>query len=285
MSDTSSHECFNVTIDENIAHIQLSRPDKFNSMIPAFWTELPKIVEDISDNAKARVIVISSQGRHFCSGMDLAVFTGPGDEEKPDPRTTQQRNEAIRLNVRDLQRTISCLDDARMPVLMAIQGGCIGGGVDLSSAADCRYITRDGFFCIQEINIGMTADVGTFPRLCHLLPQGMLRELSYTGRRFFAQEALEFGLVNKIYDDHEELVAGVMEIAAEIASKSPLSVTGSKVMMNYARDHTINDGLDYVATWQTGMFQPAEMGEAFAAKAQKRDANFPDLFPLKKGLV
>ena len=130
MSDTSSHECFNVTIDENIAHIQLSRPDKFNSMIPAFWTELPKIVEDISDNAKARVIVISSQGRHFCSGMDLAVFTGPGDEEKPDPRTTQQRNEAIRLNVRDLQRTISCLDDARMPVLMAIQGGCIGGGVD-----------------------------------------------------------------------------------------------------------------------------------------------------------
>ena len=128
MSDTSSHECFNVTIDENIAHIQLSRPDKFNSMIPAFWTELPKIVEDISDNAKARVIVISSQGRHFCSGMDLAVFTGPGDEEKPDPRTTQQRNEAIRLNVRDLQRTISCLDDARMPVLMAIQGGCIGGG-------------------------------------------------------------------------------------------------------------------------------------------------------------
>ena len=285
MSDTSSHECFNVTIDENIAHIQLSRPDKYNSMIPAFWTELPKIVEDISDNAKARVIVISSQGRHFCSGMDLAVFTGPGDEEKPDPRTTQQRNEAIRLNVRDLQRTISCLDDARMPVLMAIQGGCIGGGVDLSSAADCRYITRDGFFCIQEINIGMTADVGTFPRLCHLLPQGMLRELSYTGRRFFAQEALEFGLVNKIYDNHEELVAGVMEIAAEIASKSPLSVTGSKVMMNYARDHTINDGLDYVATWQTGMFQPAEMGEAFAAKAQKRDANFPDLFPLKKGLV
>jgi enoyl-CoA hydratase/carnithine racemase len=277
-----SYECFSVSIEDDIAHIELARPDKYNSMIPSFWTELPEIVDDISNNAKARVIVISSQGKHFCSGMDLSVFTGGG--EKPDPRTLEQRKESMRLNVRDLQHTISCLDEARMPVLMAIQGGCIGGGVDLSSAADCRYITKDGFFCIQEINIGMTADVGTFPRLCHLLPQGILRELSYTGRRLMAHEALDLGLVNKVFDTQEELIAGVMDIAREIAAKSPLAVTGSKVMINYARDHTIADGLDYIAVWQTGMFQPAEMGEAFAAKAEKRGANFPDLFPVKEKL-
>ena len=284
MSSNSSYECFDVTIQDGIAHIQMKRPDVYNSMIPAFWKELPDIVDDISDNAKARVIVISSTGKHFCAGMDLAVFTGGGNGQKPDPRTTEQRKEASRLNIRDLQRTVSCLDDARIPVLVAIQGGCIGGGVDLSSAADCRYITKDGFFCIQEINIGMTADVGTFPRLCHLLPQGILRELSYTGRRLLAHEAKALGLVNEIYDSQEDMLAAVMATAKEIASKSPLAVTGSKVMINYARDHTIADGLDYIAVWQTGMFQPAEMGEAFVAKAEKREANYPDLIPLKKGL-
>lgn len=279
-----AYECFNVSIEDGIAHIQFSRPDRFNSMIPAFWKEMPEIIDDISAGAKARVIVISAQGKHFCSGMDLAVFTGGSDGQKPDLRTAEQRKEASRLSIRDLQHSISCLDEARMPVLMAIQGGCIGGGVDLSSAADCRYMTKDGFFCIQEINIGMTADVGTFPRLCHLLPQGMLRELAYTGRRLLAHEAKALGLVNEVYDSHEEMLAAVMEIAREIASKSPLAVTGSKVMINYARDHTIADSLDYIAVWQSGMFQPAEMGEAFAAKAEKRDPDFPDLVPVRKGL-
>jgi enoyl-CoA hydratase len=242
------YKCFDLSIEDGIAHIRFSRPGEYNSMIREFWTELPEAIDDISDNARARVIVISSTGKHFCSGMDLAVFSGDdglGGPQNPDPRTTEQRNEAMRITVRSLQHTISCLDDARMPVLMAIQGGCIGGAVNLSSAADCRYITQDGFFCIQEINIGMTADVGTFPRLCHLLPQGMLRE---------------------------------------IASKSPLAITGAKVMMNYARDHTIADSLDYIALWQSGMFQPAEMGEAFAAKTEKRASEFPDLVPIKKGL-
>jgi enoyl-CoA hydratase len=213
--------------------------------------------------------------------MDLSVFAPSGD--KPDRRTEAQRKESFRLNLRKLQETISCLDKARMPVLMAIQGGCIGGAVDLSSAADMRYCSSDAFFCIQEINIGMTADVGTFPRLCHVMPQGMLREMAYTGRRLPAIRAKEIGLVNEVYDSHEELVAAVLETAKEIASKSPLAVTGSKVMMNYARDHSIEDGLDYIAVWQTGMFEPLEMQEAFMAKAEKRDADFPDLKPLRKG--
>ena len=166
-----------------------------------------------------------------------------------------------------------------MPVLVAIQGGCIGGAVDMTSACDIRYATADAFFCIQEINIGMTADVGTFPRLCKLIPEGWVRELAYTGRRLPAQRAKEIGLVNEVYATHEELLERVLETAREIASKAPLAVAGSKVMINYARDHSIADGLDYIATWQVGMFAPAHMQEAFKARQEKREADFPDLIP------
>jgi enoyl-CoA hydratase len=169
-------------------------------------------------------------------------------------------------------------------VLAAVQGGCVGGGVDLVSACDARYCTEDAFFCIQEINIGMTADVGTFPRLAHLIPQGLVRELAYTGRRLHAEEALAAGLVNRVFPSHEDLVAGVMDVAREIAARSPLAVWGSKEMLNYARDHSIADGLDYIATWQTGMFQPTDMTEAFAAKSEKREPRFQDLLPMRKKL-
>jgi enoyl-CoA hydratase len=181
-----------------------------------------------------------------------------------------------------LQDTFSCLDNARIPVLVAIQGGCIGGAVDMISACDIRWASADAFFCIQEINIGMTADVGTFPRLCKLIPEGWVRELAYTGRRLSAQKAKEIGLVNDIFDSHEALVAHVLETAREIATKAPLAVTGSKVMINYARDHSIRDSLDYIATWQAGMFSPAQMAEAFRAKSADEPAQFPDLLPLRK---
>jgi enoyl-CoA hydratase len=282
-STQKSYTCFDVDISGGVAHIQMNRPDKFNTMVPEFWSELPNIINDISDDAKARVIVISSTGKHFCAGMDLAVFA-PDPNAKPDRRSQAMQKEAFRHQVKKLQDTFSCLDEARMPVLMAIQGGCIGGAVDFSSAVDMRYCTSDAFFCIQEINIGMTADVGTFPRLCHLIPQGMVRELAYTGRRLMAHRAKEIGLVNEVYDSQEEMLAAVMETAKEIATKSPIAVTGSKVMINYARDHSIDEGLDYIAMWQTGMFEPLEMQEAFQAKMEKRDGDFPDLKPLKKGL-
>jgi len=154
--------------------------------------------------------------------------------------------------------------------------------VDLISACDIRYASADSFFCIQEINIGMTADVGTFPRLCHLIPQGWVRELAYTGRRLPAAKAKEIGLVNEVYASHEDMLAAVMETAREIAAKSPLAVAGSKVMINYARDHSVADALDYIATWQAGMYHPTDMMEAFAAKADKRDGEFADIQPLRK---
>ena len=287
-SPTSAAEgpwtCFDVTIEDHVAHIRLNRPEAYNSMIRDFWNELPVIVRDINDNARARCIVISSTGKHFSAGMDLAVFGGGGSSAGEGGADRFITAEGQRHHVRWLQDCFSCLDQARMPVLVAIQGGCIGGAVDMTSACDIRYATEDAFFCVQEINIGMTADVGTFPRLCKLIPEGWVRELAYTGRRLPAGKAKEIGLVNEVFPTQEALLDHVMATAREIAEKSPLAVTGSKVMINYARDHTIADGLDYIAVWQTGMFAGSHMGEAFKAKAEKRPADFPDLKPLRNAM-
>ena len=277
---STRHECFDVSIADGVAHVRLNRPDAFNAMNRAFWNELPEIVRDIDDHARARCIVISSTGRHFSAGMDLKVFDGlTGGDAGADRHTAM---EAFRRHVHHLQGAFSCLDQARMPVLAAIQGACIGGGVDLVSACDIRWATADAFFCIQEINIGMTADVGTFPRLCKLIPEGWVREMAYTGRRLPAAKAREIGLVNEVFDTHEQMLEHVLATAREIASKAPLAVSGSKVMINYARDHTIADGLDYIATWQTGMLSGAHMAEAFRAKQEKRDPVFPDLHPVRR---
>jgi enoyl-CoA hydratase len=276
--------CFKLSIENNIAHIVLNRPEAMNAMPRAFWNELPAIVNDINDNAKARVIVISSTGKHFTAGMDISVLTD-GEGIAASGGDQYARAEAFREFVLTLQGSFNCLDEARMPVIAAIQGGCIGAGVDMTSACDIRYATEDAFFQVAEINIGMTADVGTFPRLCHLLPQGLVRELAFAGRRLMAHRALELGFVNELFDTQEQMLAHVMEIAREIASKSPLAVHGSKVMINYARDHSIADGLDYVATWQSGMFNPtSDMFESFRAKQEKRDPVYEDLFPVRKAM-
>jgi enoyl-CoA hydratase len=279
-----SYTCFDISLENKIAHIQLKRPEAYNTMVPEFWQELPEIVNTLDETGEARAIVLSSTGKHFTAGMDLAVFTSGGSQSGNQDGEPGRRRANLRRDVLRLQDTFGCLDRARIPVLAAVQGGCIGGGVDMISACDMRYCTEDAFFCIQEINIGMTADVGTFPRLPHLIPQGIVRELAYTGRRLSAQEALEVGLVNRLYPSHDALVAGVMEIAGEITARSPLAVWGSKEMLNYARDHAIADGLDYIATWQAGMYHPSDMAEAFAAKQEKRDAEYADLLPLDKKL-
>jgi enoyl-CoA hydratase len=273
-------QCFEVSIEGGIAHIVMSRGAEFNTFTPAAWADLPAIVKDIDRHAKARVIVISSTGKHFTAGMDLAVFQRPDGivASKSDPHL---RAEKFRQDLVQLQESFSCLDQARMPVLVAVQGGCIGAGVDMISACDIRYATKDAFFCIQEINIGMTADVGTFPRLCKLMPEGWVRQIAYTGERLPADKALRIGLINEVFDTQQQMLDHVMGVAREIASKNPLAVTGSKAMINYARDHTIRDGLDYIGVWNAGMLSGAHMQEAFKAKAEKRDGKFPDLLPLK----
>ena len=206
-----------------------------------------------------------------------------GREPTPGARTRSTELGRRRAQLREtallLQGTFTALEQARMPVLAAIHGGCIGGAVDLVTACDLRYASADAFFVIQEINIGMTADVGTLQRLPKLVPEGIARELAYVGGRLPGPRAYEVGLVNRVFDDHDALVAGTLEVAAEIASKSPLAIWGSKEMITYARDHSVADGLNYIATWQTGMFQPADMMETFSAKADKRDPAFDDLLP------
>lgn len=273
--------CFELSIENKVAHIVLSRPDAFNSMTRPFWNELPALVRDIDDNAKARVIVVSSTGKHFTSGMDLSVFTD-GEGISAGGGDQYARAEAFRQFVLALQGTFSCFENARMPVIAAVQGGCIGAGVDMISACDIRYASDDAFFQIQEINIGMTADVGTFPRLCKLIPEGWVRELAYAGRRLPATKAKEIGLVNEVFPTQAAMMEHVMSLAAEIAEKTPVAVAGSKRMINYARDHSTADALDYIATWNAAMFAPPHLMEAFQAKAQKRKPEFPDLLPKKK---
>ena len=283
-----SYRCFDLEIENRIAHLRLKRGDALNSMVPEFWGELPEIVREVDAQAKVRVIVISSTGKHFSAGMDLSVFT-EGQSAGTSAAGAKEERGRVRANLRqavlDIQESFNVLERARMPVLAAIQGGCVGGAVDMVSACDCRYATEDAFFVIQEINLGMTADVGTFPRLCHLLPQGFVRELAYTGRRLPARRALGLGLVNEIFATHEAMLEYVMGVARDIADKSPLAVHGSKVMINYARDHSIADGLDYIATWQAGMYNPeSDMQESFRARQENRKPEFADLLPLRKGL-
>lgn len=276
------YECFEVTIDDNVAHIRLIRPEKRNSITTEFWEELPEIVADIDNNSKARVIVISSTGPHFCAGLDISSF-GSADEKKPSGQEEKtQRNAAFYHNVLHLQNSFSCLETARIPVIACIQGGAIGGGVDLAVACDMRYATEDAFLTIQETNIGMTADVGTFPRLVKLIPEGFVREIAYTGRRVDSNEANRMGLVNAVYPDQATMLEEVMKVAREIASKAPLAVYGCKKMINYARDHSTADGLDYIAIWNASMFKPEEIFEAMSANAENRQGEFASLPKIKK---
>jgi enoyl-CoA hydratase len=275
MSNPIIYKTLTLEINNNIAHIRLNRPNAFNAMNLDFWQEFPIVIQGINNEFSARVIVISSTGKHFCAGMDLAVFT----QQKTDKNIELGRKqEQLRRSVLQLQACFNVLENVRMPILMAIQGGCIGGAVDMISAADCRYCTRDAFFSIEETKLGMTADLGTLQRLPKLISMGLVKELAYTGRRMPAREAKESGLVNGVYDCQESMLSGVMAIAAEIAARSPLAVAGCKEMINYARDHSVADSLNYMSVWQSGMFQPQnDMMESFAAKADKRSPEFDQL--------
>ncbi len=273
-------ECFDLEIENKIAHLRLSRGDAFNTMTKAFWNELPEIVRDIDRNVRARVIVISSTGKHFSAGMDLSVFTQDGSVTS-DTGDQYVAAERFRSNVRQIQGSFNALEEARMPVLIACQGGVIGGAIDMISAGDIRWCTQDAFFCIQETNIAMTADVGTFPRLQRYIPEGWAKQMAYTGMRLKAEKAKEIGLVNDVFETHDEMLEAVMEIAEEIAKKDPLTVTGCKTLINYGRDHSTADTLDYIGVWNAGMIPPPRMQEAFKAMAEKRDPEFSDLLPLR----
>ena len=264
--------CFELTLKDNIAHIVLNRPEKRNSMIREFWSELPDLIEDLDNNARARVIVITSTGPHFTSGIDTSLFAQLAVSKKDGNARV-----AFYQEVKQLQQTFTVLENARVPVLVAVQGGCIGGGLDFITACDMRYATKDAFFTLFETNLAMTADVGTFPRLTKLIPEGFVKEMAYTGNRFSAKDAYRFGLVNALFDTQEEMIAEVMKIAQNIASKAPVAVSGCKTLINYSRDHSTSDVLDYIALWNASHFKIEDVMEAFSALREGREGVFPEL--------
>ncbi|NRP09413.1 MULTISPECIES: crotonase/enoyl-CoA hydratase family protein [unclassified Marinobacterium] len=272
-----SYSCFNLNVENHIARLEFKRPEACNSMNRDFWIEFPEAIRALDIEGDTRVLVISSQGKHFCSGMDLEVFTQP--DQNLFNGEAGRRAESVRRLVMQLQECFMVLETARFPVISAIQGGCIGGALDLVCATDMRYCTEDAYFTVKETALGMTADLGTLQRLPGLIPSGLARELAYTARKMHAQEAQTSGLVNQTFPDQASMLDAVMGIAQQIAAHSPLAITGTKQMINYARDHSLHDSLSYMATWQSGMFQPNDMMQSFSAKVSGKAAVFE---PLRK---
>jgi enoyl-CoA hydratase len=269
--------CFELHIDHHVAHLVLNRPHELNTMHMTFWRELDGVLHDLHHRPEARVLVISSTGKHFSAGMSLDAF---GASVSMDDQTAEGRA-AIADLLWELQSTFTKLENLRIPVIVALQGGCIGGAVDMVTACCLRYASADAFFCIQEINIGMVADVGTLQRLPKLIPMAVAKELAYTGRRMAAEQALQHGLVNQVLPDAASALSAAMETAHEIASKPPIAIAGTKQALHYARDHSTEDALKQMGWLQSGIWSNRHVQEAIASFQAKRTGNYPDLAELK----
>ncbi len=269
--------CFSLSITDHIAHLVLNRPEAMNTMHPTFWRELDEVLKQLHKSADARALVISSTGKHFSAGMALETFAGniAMDDQSPEGRA------AIFDLLTDMQATFTKLETLRIPVIAAIQGGCIGGAVDMVTACCLRYASTDAFFCIQEINIGMVADVGTLQRLPKLVPLAVVKELAYTGRKLSAAKALGYGLVNEVFDSPETLLAGALQTAREIAAKPPVAIWGTKQAIHYARDHSVDDALKQMGWLQGAIWSNQHVREAVTAMKEKRQTGFAALAPLK----
>lgn len=267
-------ETFEVQVEGGVAHLVLNRPDQFNSMNEAFWGEIPDFFEEVNERPDIRVVVVSAEGRHFTAGLDLAWAGGTLGNRHADAGRAREK---FLRHIRWMQRTFTAVDQCRVPVIAAIQGGCIGGGVDFVTACDMRLGTADCFFTIHEVNVGIVADVGTLQRIPHLLPQGLVRELAYTGRRWMAVEAERQGFLNRVLPDAAACTAAALELAREIAAKSPLVIAGIKQVLNRGRDQSIADGLEQVALWNAATLQGEDVGLAIAAQVAKTAASYRDL--------
>ena len=273
----SAMHCFSLTIENHIAHLVLKRAEALNTMGPRFWGELDTVLTDLHKNSAARALVISSTGKHFSAGMALDAFAGAVqmDDQSPEGRA------AIFDSLSAMQATFTKLETLRIPVIAALQGGVIGGAVDMVTACCIRYGSKDAFFCIQEINIGMVADVGTLQRLPKLVPLAVVKELAYTGRRMGADKALGYGLLNAVFETHEQTVQAALQCAAEIASKPPVAIWGTKQAVHYARDHTVDEALKQMGWLQAAIWSNRHVGEAVTAFQGKRTGKYPDLAELK----
>lgn len=262
-----------------VAHLQLNRPERLNTFEPTFFPALRDTVEALNAEGRTRVLVISSTGKHFSAGMALDVFAGGMSMLN----TADARHRlAFQDGLRQLMRCFDAIENARFPVIAAIQGGCIGGALDLAAACDLRVCSADAFFSVQEIHIGMAADLGVLQRLPKIVPPAVAREMAYTGERLGAERALAAGLVNAVLPDAAATLDHAMKLAGQIAAKSPLAVAGSKLALNYAVDHPTADALEQMTLLQSAIFDIGEMAKAIEAWKAKGNAEFAPLTPVER---
>ena len=262
-----------VELADNVAHVALARPDKFNAMDKEMFAAIGDTFRALGRDPAVRAILLSGQGRHFSAGLDLDYAS----KQFPASADPARAAEARLRHIEWLQDAFSALEAGRAPVIAAVHGGCIGAGVDLASACDLRVASEDAFFQVAEVDVAITADLGTLQRLGYLIPQGVLRELAYTGRRMGAEEAARYGLVNRLAADREAAVAAGMELARTIAAKSPLAVTGAKKSLNHSRGRTVEEGLRDVALWNAATLVSADLSEAIKARLGKTEPKFGPL--------
>ena len=267
---------FDVEINNSIAHIRFNRPEKRNSMNEDFWRLFPKEVEELDDSGEIRALIVSSTGPHFSAGIDLSMFKDDVVEHETNQELGRSRGYFIQ-QLKFLQRAASCLEDARFPVVAAVQGGCIGGGIDLITAADIRLCTKDAFFLIEEINVGLAADIGTIQRLPKIIPAGIAREWTMMGEKVSADRAKEVGLVSSLHESHEEMIDSAFEMAEKLASKTPLAMWVTKEVLNYSRDHSVKEGLDNVALWNAATLHKEDVMTTMMSKMQKKKPEYRNL--------
>jgi enoyl-CoA hydratase/carnithine racemase len=267
-------ETLSVSLDNHIATVRLNRPDKANAMNLAMWHDIRQAFDWVDATPEARVAVLQAEGKYFTAGIDLQMMMGLGQEIADDCEARMR--EKLRRLILDLQDTLTSLERCRKPVLAAIHGGCIGGGIDLITCADMRYCSSDAFFTIKEIDIGMVADVGTLQRLPKLVGQGITRELAYTGRSLTRPRPKTSAWSTACSTAARRCTQACTPWLPTLPAKSPLSIRGTKEMLNHARDHSVADSLNYIATWNAAMLQSEDLMEAMTANMEKRAAVFKD---------
>jgi enoyl-CoA hydratase len=267
-------ETLDVTHDGHVATVTLNRPEQLNAMNRAMFREIGEAFRWLDEQPGVRAIILSANGKHFTAGLDLKESGNIMEANKGDPARVREK---IRRHILHLQDCFTALEECRAPVIAAVHGACLGGGIDLVTACDIRIASNDAWFAIQEINVAIVADVGTLQRAPYLLPNGILRELALTGRKFPPEEASKYGFVNHIAEGRDATIAKARELADEISTKSPLAVAGTKAILNHSRDHTIQDGLDYVATWNSGQLMGEDLMKAATAALTRETVSFSEL--------
>jgi len=269
-----SYTVFEIERDGDVATLWLANPAKRNAMGPAFWDELPRAMDDLGADDTVRVIVLAGRGPHFTTGLDpssMGSTLGGGGHAGAREAAKRRRTLAV---IERLQRSITAVADCPKPVVAAVHGYCLGGGVDLVTACDVRIAAADAVFSIRETRIAIVADVGTLQRLPGIVGRGIAAELALTGDDVGATRALAIGLVNAVHVDAATAVSAARELAARIARNSPLVVQGTKRVLRFCEGKSVQDGLAFVATWNAAFLESDDLKEAMAAFVEKRAPRF-----------